>query len=94
MTAMDNYWRNYEACLARVKSEARTVDDLIRILNEHFDPSSGEAFFPDGADEDMCGTLLETPGWSMVRVHAAYHFVAQDVEGRRIEFVEGDVYRQ
>ncbi|MFD7247977.1 hypothetical protein ACFV6Y_39280 [Streptomyces massasporeus] len=91
---MDSYWANYDKCLDRIKEDGRTVDDVIRILKEHYEPSSGEAFFPGGADRSLWGTLMwDRDDWSIVWSEADYFFAAQDSEGNGFTFCEGDVYR-
>jgi hypothetical protein len=87
------YWQNYDRCLDRIRADGETVDDVIRILGEHYDPSAAEAFFPGGSDRSLLGTLMETPGWSTIWVNADYHFAARDSQGDALTYVEGDVYR-
>lgn len=89
----DSYWVTYDRCLDRIRTEARTVDDLMSIVNEHFPPSVAEAFFPGGSDRSLLGTLLETPGWTTAWVKADYFFAARDHNGDGITYVEGDIYR-
>lgn len=90
---VDTYWANYERCLNRVESSARTVDQLLAILNEHYAPSSGAAFFPGGADRDLLGTLRDA-GWRPVWIRADYWFAMREPEGSGvITFTEGDVDR-
>ncbi len=87
------YWANYERCLNRVAAEARTVDALIAILNDHHRPSCGEAFFPDGADRDLRSTLVEC-GWRVRWSRASYWFAICEPEGSTgITFTEGDIDR-
>lgn len=90
---MIQFWDNYDRCLDRIRNDGTTVDAVIRILNEHYDPSAAEAFFPGGSDRSLLGTLMETPGWSTVWVNADYHFAARDSVGDALTYVEGDVYR-
>lgn len=91
MSALDDYWNNYDRCLDRILAGV-TVEELIRTCNEHFDKSVADAFFPGGGDRDMAGTLMEA-GWSMVWCRADYYFAARDREGNTITYVEGDIYR-
>jgi hypothetical protein len=87
------YWANYERCLNRVAAQARTVDALIAILNEHYQPSCGEAFFPDGADRDLRTTLVEC-GWRVRWSRADYWYAICEPEGNNgITFTEGDIDR-
>ena len=94
MSIIDDYWDNYDACLAKLKSHGRTVEDVIRICNEHWTISSGDAFCPNGGDEDLLGTLtLDAEGWETVWVEADYYFAIRDIEGGVLTYVEGDLYR-
>lgn len=87
------YWANYERCLNRVAAEARTVDVLIAILNDHYSPSCGEAFFPGGADCDLRSTLVEC-GWRVRWSRASYWFAICEPEGDAgITVTEGDIDR-
>lgn len=87
------YWANYERCLNRVAAEARTVDALIAILNEHYQPSCGEAFFPGGADRDLRSTLLEC-GWRLRWSRAPYWYAICEPESDHgITVTEGDIDR-
>ena len=90
--SLDDYWANQDRALDRIIAEGKTAADVIRILNEHFTPSSGVAFFPGGGNRDLLGTLDDTPGWRTVWVEASYYFAARDSAGNGITFVEGDVY--
>jgi hypothetical protein len=85
------YWQNYDR--DRIRADGKTVNDVIRILGEHYDPSAAGAFFPGGSDRSLLGTLMETPGRSTVWVNADYHFAARDSQGDALTYVEGDVYR-
>mgnify|MGYP006928274297 CR=1 FL=1 len=89
---MSTYWANYNRCLNRI-AEARTVDDLIAILNQHYEPSCGAAFFPDGAERDLRSTLVEC-GWRIRWSRANYWFAISEPEGPNgITFTEGDIDR-
>lgn len=90
----DSYWANYEKCLDRIKEDGRTVDDVIRILKEHYEPSAGEAFFPDGADRTLLGTLTwDRSDWTIVWSEAHYFYAIRDSEGNGFTYTEGDVSR-
>lgn len=90
----DPYWTNYEACLDKiVTGRGATVAGVIEICNEHFEPSSGEAFFPGGADRDLLGTLMDRGGWSTVWVEAHYYFAIRDANGDVLSYIEGDIER-
>jgi hypothetical protein len=90
---MDNYWLHYANTLSRIeKEEPETFDELKAILDTFMPPSSGEAFFPDGADETLAGTLSEA-GWT-IHYRESYFWTAKhDTSGEWITYVEGDLYR-
>lgn len=88
-----SFWDNVDACLDELRS-ATTVDAVIAILNQHFEPSSGEAFFGgSGGDTQVIDVLSDSPNWSIVWADANYHFAAADAAGNVLTYVEGDVYR-
>lgn len=90
----DTYWANYEDCLdVIVTRRGGTVEGVINVCNEHYPPSSGDAFFPGGADRDLLGTLEERGGWRIVWSEASYFWVAQDRNGDRLTYIEGDIQR-
>ncbi|ORW08054.1 MULTISPECIES: hypothetical protein [Mycolicibacter] len=89
---MDEFWANVDACLDAVEM-ASTVDEVMSILNHHFLPSSGEAFFGgSGGDRQLIHALREA-GWRIVWAEADYYFVASDKNGDLLTYAEGDVER-
>lgn len=87
---MDQHWANVDECLDKVRL-ARTVDQVILVLNEHFAPSAGNSFF--GGDAGEIWDALESAGWQIIWSAAEYHFVAQDPSGQMLTYTEGDVDR-
>ena len=59
---LDDFWANVDAALNRC-AEATIVEDVITILNEHFNPSSGAAFFggSGGIDDLSVGEKFTMP---------------------------------
>lgn len=91
---LDDYWDRYDECLNKIRDDGNTVGDVIRILNECYAPSSGEAFFPGGADRDLLGVLIgERDDWSLAWAEADYYYIVSDSNGDRLEYCEGDVSR-
>lgn len=90
---IDKYWRDQTDAMDKIVAEGRTVEDVIAILNEYFEPSSGDAFFPGGGDEEVLSTLMQTPGWTFPWIQASYYFAARDANGDGLTYVEGDVSR-
>ena len=90
---MDAYWTAYDATLHRVATEKPdTFADLKAILDEFHPPSSGDAFFPGGGDDDLMGALIEA-GWTVTWAKASYYYSAQHPRTTAaITYVEGDVY--
>ncbi|WP_128645006.1 hypothetical protein [Rhodococcus sp. BS-15] len=86
----DAFWKNVDASLDRIGT-ATTVDEVIDSLNEHFEKSSGDAFFGgSGGDRQLYEALIDA-GWTWS--DAVYHFAAKDKAGKVLTYVEGDVYR-
>lgn len=88
----DDYWRTYDECLDKIRDEGATVADVIRICGDYYGRSSGEAFFPGGADRDLLGVLTERGDWRVTWLAAYYHYKVADREGTVLEYVEGDLY--
>lgn len=87
------YWDAYDATLRRVAEERpSTFAALKAILDEFQHPSSGDAFFPDGADDELSGAL-RVAGWDIAFGEASYVYTARHPEtGETFRFVEGDLY--
>ncbi|AMY26224.1 hypothetical protein [Rhodococcoides fascians] len=94
MTANDNddYWTTYDKALDAA-AECRSVETLIDTLNRYYPPSSGVAFFPNGADRDLLGTLTDAGHFDTVWVQADYHFALRDGRGDGFTYIEGDIVR-
>lgn len=91
---LDAYWNNYERCFDKIRDHGHTVEDVIRILNEHWDISSGDAFTPSGGDRTLAGVLAwERDDWYFVWAEDDYYCCLADSQGNRLTYVEGDVYR-
>lgn len=88
MTA--DYWRVYGECLDRVAA-CDTVQAVIDALNDYYPPSSGVAFFPDGADRTLLSTLTDA-GWTVVWMEAGYYYALRQPDGGSgFTYVEGDL---
>jgi hypothetical protein len=86
------YWEKYDATLARIVAERPTTfAELKAILDDFEPPSSGDAFFPDGADESL-GEALNAAGWTVRYGEAVYVYRATSPTGERLTYVEGDIY--
>jgi len=87
------YWAAYDATLTRIRTERPdTFAGLKAILDTFEPPSSGDAFFPGGAD-DTLGDALHDAGWLIRWREGDYLWDAIHPTTRaRIEHVEGDIY--
>ncbi|WP_396909975.1 hypothetical protein [Mycolicibacterium sp.] len=91
---MDAHWENYDAALNEIRADGATVDDVMRILKNRFEPSSSEAFFPGGADRSLLGVLRgERDDWQIVWIDADYYWCVSDKQGNTMSYIEGDVER-
>lgn len=95
MSGLDIYWVAYEATLSRIREEKpATFAALKEILDSFQEPSSAQAFFPDGADDTLLSAVTES-GWEIVWAKAYYHYEARNaLTGERFEYVEGDLYEK
>lgn len=90
---VDELWAVYDRTLARIRTERpETFPALKAILDEFQPPSSGDAFFPGGAD-DTLGDALEEAGWYVTWREGDYLWDAvHPLTRARVEHVEGDLY--
>ncbi len=93
MVNLGAYWSAYDATLARVRSETpNTFEALKGILDSFEPPSSGDAFFPGGSDDDLADALIDA-GWVLNFREGAFVYTAHHPDtGARLEHVEGDLY--
>jgi hypothetical protein len=91
--AIDAYWRAYDATLARVRADQpKSFAALKLILDVFQERSSGDAFFPDGAD-DTLAEALEDAGWEVQFYERRYLYRAEHpATGALLSYVEGDLY--
>lgn len=89
---MDPFWENVDQCIDAVE-KAASVDEVITVLNRHFEPSAEEAFFGGSGGDRQMYEALETAGWTIVWAEAEYWFVARDRHGDLLTYTEGDVSR-
>lgn len=91
--SLDSYWAQYDAILARVRAEKPdTFAALKAILDAFSPPSSGDAFFPGGAD-DTLGDALNDAGWAVEWEEGDYLWNARHpLTGSTLRHVEGDLY--
>lgn len=90
---IDGYWTVYDATLARVRQEQPdTFTALKGILDAFQPPSSGDAFFPGGADDDLADALANA-GWELRFFGAGYVYSAKHpVTRAKLHYIEGDLY--
>lgn len=87
------YWAAYDATLARVRDEKpETFEALKAILDRFNPPSSGDAFFPGGAD-DTLADALHAAGWEIRFNEGDYVYIARHPRSRaKLHYVEGDLH--
>jgi hypothetical protein len=93
MSAFDHYWRLYAVTLSRVREEKPdTFPALKAILDRFHPPSSGDAFFPDGADDTLADALRDA-GWNFKYFGAPYVYKARHpLTSATLHYIEGDLY--
>lgn len=91
--SLREYWVHYDRTLARIRQDKPSkFDELKAILDTFERPSSGDAFFPGGAD-DTLADALDDAGWAVEFIEADYHYLARHpLTGARLEHIEGDLY--
>lgn len=90
---LDKYWATYDRTLARIVEEKpQSMDSLKAILDTFEPPSSGEAFFPGGADETLAEALSEA-GWEIRFREGDYVWVGTSRTGEVVSHLEGDLFR-
>lgn len=92
---LEPYWQMYDATLARVRDEKPdTFAALKAILDGFTPPSSGDAFFPGGADDDLADALIDA-GWNLDFTEGDYLYTAtHPATHAQMQHVEGDIYNQ
>ena len=91
---MDLYLAHVSNALDDIRDHGDTVDDVMRILNQHFEPSSSEAFCDDSSGgRRLYDVLLGQRGWTCVWAEADYFYVVRDRNGDMLTYCEGDVSR-
>ncbi len=93
MSWLSGYWSAYDATLARVREEKPVTFSALKTILDAFEPpSSGDAFFPGGADDDLADSLHDA-GWELRFVESSYVYIARHPRtGAILQHVEGDLY--
>ncbi len=91
--ALDLYWEQYDKTLALVRAEKPTTGAGLKLILDRFHrPSSGDMFFPGGADDTLALALMDA-GWSVDFEEGDYLWTGVPPEsGAVLHHVEGDVY--
>lgn len=91
--SIDAFWLAYEATLARIRTERPSTFSGLKVILDAFQPpSSGQAFFPGGAD-DTLGDAMHDAGWVVEWVEGDYLWTAYHPRtNASIRHVEGDIY--
>ncbi|WP_448232584.1 hypothetical protein [Microbacterium lacticum] len=93
--SLSAYWAAYDATLARVRNEKPDTFAALKAILDSFEPpSSGDAFFPGGADDDLADALHDA-GWELRFSEGTYVYRAKHpTTGAALEHIEGDLYDQ
>ena len=93
MANLDAYWAMYDATLARIRNEKPDTFAALKAILDAFEPpSSGDAFFPGGAD-DTLGAAMHDAGWFVTWEDGDYLWNARHPRtGSTLRHVEGDIY--
>lgn len=91
--SLDAYWRMYDHTLQRIRSERPTTGAGLKLILDRFHrPSSGDMFFPGGADDTLALALMDA-GWSVDYEEGEYLYTAvHPKSGAVVHHVEGDLY--
>ena len=91
--SLDAYWAMYDATLARIRNEKPDTFTALKAILDAFEPpSSGDAFFPGGAD-DTLGDAMHDAGWFVTWEDGDYLWNARHPRtGSMLRHVEGDIY--
>ncbi|MBG6106600.1 hypothetical protein [Frigoribacterium sp. CG_9.8] len=92
MPDLTGYWAKYDTTLKRIRDEKpKDLAELKVILDDFEPPSSGVAFFPNAADDQLDDALIDA-GWRIHYIESDYLWEAKSPTGSRIHFTEGDVH--
>lgn len=93
MGTLDAYWAQYDHTLATIRAERPSTFAGVKLILDRFEPpSSGDAFFPGGADDDLADALADA-GWSIKLEEGTYLYTAvHPISGAVLQHVEGDLY--
>ena len=91
--SLDLYWRRYDETLALIRAERPATFAALKLILDRFEPpSSGDAFFPGGADDTLADAIMDA-GWSLAFEEGDYLWTAtHPYSGAVIHHVEGDLY--
>lgn len=87
------YWQRYDETLGRIRAERPNTFYGVKLIVDVFSSrSSGEAFFPGGADDTLALALMDA-GWTVDFEEGDYLYTATNpVSGAVLHHVEGDLY--
>jgi len=93
VSAWANYWRAYDATLNTIRAERPSTFAGVKLILDRFSaPSSGDAFFPGGADDTLADALRDA-GWDFDWDEADYLYTARHpLTGARLRYIEGDIF--
>lgn len=91
--SLASYWSMYDHTLATIRAEMPSSFAGVKLILDRFEPpSSGDAFFPGGADDTLADALMDA-GWSLDFEEGEYVYTAAHPRsGAVLQHVEGDLY--
>lgn len=91
--SIHDYWAMYDRTLARIREEKPDTFEALKAILDRFQaPSSGDAFFPGGSDDDLADALHDA-GWEIRFNEGNYVYMALHPRTRaKLHYVEGDLY--
>ena len=91
--SLDLYWKRYDETLATIRAERPATFASLKLILDRFEgPSSGDAFYPGGADETLADAFMDA-GWSVDFEEGDYLWTGvHTASGTVIHYVEGDLY--
>lgn len=96
VSGLDAFWQAIDDQLDRA-SEATTVDELLAVFTDApVDADargSGHGFFAGSGGDRQVLDVLDRAHWSFPHIEATYWWVAEDHNGDRVTYCEGDLDR-
>jgi len=91
--SLDLYWTRHGQTLTRIRAERPSTFAGVKLVLDTFEQkSSGDAFFPGGADDTLADAIMDA-GWSVDFEEGDFLWTGVHPDsGAVIHYVEGDLY--